>query len=247
MHTPRLRMFAGPNGSGKSTIKSVVPESLLGIYINPDEIQKEAAHSGYLVVQNYSVETSPEEILEFFTRSVLLQRAGLAEAAGRLRFNDGRLDFRDLEMNAYFASVAADFLRQKLLEKQASFSFETVMSSPDKVALLEKARQLGYRTYLYYIATDDPSINVARVKARVSQGGHNVPESKIIQRYHRSLEQLMDAVKFTSRCYIFDNSRHGGERLWVAEITDGQDLELKCDPMPLWFQKALWSKIQPGV
>lgn len=58
-------MFAGPNGSGKSTIKSVVPESLLGIYINPDEIQKEAAHSGYLVVQDYSVETSPEEILEF--------------------------------------------------------------------------------------------------------------------------------------------------------------------------------------
>ena len=36
---PRLRMFAGPNGSGKSTIKSLLPADLLGIYINPDEIQ----------------------------------------------------------------------------------------------------------------------------------------------------------------------------------------------------------------
>ena len=34
--TPRLRIFAGPNGSGKSTIKEVISEELLGIYINPD-------------------------------------------------------------------------------------------------------------------------------------------------------------------------------------------------------------------
>jgi predicted ABC-type ATPase len=36
-----MRMFAGPNGSGKSTIKSVIDASLLGFYINPDEIEKE--------------------------------------------------------------------------------------------------------------------------------------------------------------------------------------------------------------
>lgn len=38
---PRLRMFAGPNGSGKSTIKSLLSPELLGVYINPDDIQKE--------------------------------------------------------------------------------------------------------------------------------------------------------------------------------------------------------------
>jgi predicted ABC-type ATPase len=143
--------------------------------------------------------------------------------------------------------VAADFLRQKLLEKRVSFSFETVMSSPDKVVLLQQAQAMGYRTYLYYIATDDPSINVARVKSRVSLGGHDVPEAKITQRYQRSLDLLMEAVKFTNRSYLFDNSRHGGERLWVAEITDGHDLELKCDPMPLWFQQAIWNKIRLAI
>jgi pantothenate kinase-related protein Tda10 len=37
---PRLRMFAGPNGSGKSTFKSIIQPELLGVYINPDEIEK---------------------------------------------------------------------------------------------------------------------------------------------------------------------------------------------------------------
>ena len=37
LQSPRLRMFAGPNGSGKSTIKDVISQELLGIYINPDE------------------------------------------------------------------------------------------------------------------------------------------------------------------------------------------------------------------
>lgn len=242
---PRLRMFAGPNGSGKSTIKSMVPAKLLGVYLNPDEIQKEIEDRGFLNVRAYGVETTREEILPFFVNSTLLQKAEMDEEAGYLRFTDGKLSFHDVSVNAYFASVAADFLRQKLLEQRVSFSFETVMSSPDKVALLELAQRLGYRTYLYYIATDDPAINVARVKARVNLGGHDVPEDKIVSRYVRSLNLLMEAVKHTNRAYLFDNSRHGGERLWVAEITDGHDLEMKCDPMPLWFQKAVWEKVQP--
>lgn len=242
---PRLRMFAGPNGSGKSTIKSMVPEKLLGLYLNPDEIQKDIEDRGFLNVRDYGVETTREEILPFFVNSTLLKKAEMDEEAASLRFTDGKLSFHDVSVNAYFASVAADFLRQKLLERRVSFSFETVMSSPDKVALLELAQRLGYRTYLYYIATDDPAINVARVKARVNLGGHDVPEDKIVSRYARSLNLLMEAVKHTNRAYLFDNSRHGGERLWVAEITGGAELELKCDPMPLWFQKVVWEKVQP--
>jgi predicted ABC-type ATPase len=242
---PRLRMFAGPNGSGKSTIKSMVPGKLLGVYLNPDEIQKDIENRDFLNVRDYGVETTHEEILSFFENSSLLQKAELDEEASYLRFTDGKLSFHEVSVNAYFASVAADFLRQKLLELKVSFSFETVMSAPDKVALLQKAQQLGYRTYLYYIATDDPAINLARVKARVNLGGHDVPEDKIVSRYARSLDLLLEAVKHTNRAYLFDNSRHGGDHLWVAEITEGHDLELKCDPMPLWFQKAVWNKIQP--
>lgn len=245
MSEPRLRMFAGPNGSGKSTIKSVVPAGLLGVYLNPDEIQKDIEDRGFLNVRDFGVETTENEILAFFQNSTLLQKAELDDEAGYLRFTDGKLSFFEVIVNAYFASVAADFLRQKLLERRVSFSFETVMSSPDKVALLEKAQRFGYRTYLYFIATEDPSINVARVKARVNLGGHNVPEDKIVSRYARSLDLLLEAVKHTNRAYLFDNSRQGAAHLWVAEITAARELELKCDPMPLWFQRTVWDKINP--
>jgi predicted ABC-type ATPase len=146
MSVPRLRMFAGPNGSGKSTIKSVLQPELLGVYINPDEIEADIRQRGCLDVRAFGEETLPEEILPFFAKSTLLCKAGMSEEARRLRFGDGKLSFSEVSINAYFASVAADFLRQKLLESSVSFSFETVMSSPDKVALLEKAQRFGYRT-----------------------------------------------------------------------------------------------------
>ena len=43
---PRLRVFAGPNGSGKSTIKEVLPLEWLGVYLNPDEIEKAIRKDG---------------------------------------------------------------------------------------------------------------------------------------------------------------------------------------------------------
>lgn len=55
-------MFAGPNGSGKSTIKTVVSPALLGVYINPDEIEEEIRRSGSLSLEAYRVATTEEEI-----------------------------------------------------------------------------------------------------------------------------------------------------------------------------------------
>ncbi len=243
MTIPRLRMFAGPNGSGKSTLKGVVPPSLLGVYLNPDEIQSDIARRGYLDCQAYQVVTTRPEILSFLSASALLRQADLLESVRALRWHDGRLDFTGVTMNAYFASVVADFLRRKLLDQGLSLSFETVMSAPDKITLLGEARRLGYRTYLYYVATDDPAINCARVQARVRQGGHDVPVDKIVSRYHRSLDLLLDAIRATDRAYLFDNSRAGGGQTWVAEVTGGHDLTIRTSRLPAWFQRAVWNKI----
>jgi predicted ABC-type ATPase len=51
---------------------------------------------------------------------------------------------------------------------------------------------------------------------------------------------LVEAIQFTNRAYIFDNSIH--EHIWLAEITDGHLLEMKTDHVPAWFKKALGSK-----
>lgn len=245
--TPRLRMFAGPNGSGKSTIKAVVEErigpELFGVYINADDLELEITRSGYLDFSAYGVKTTAEEVLGFYRTASILIEKGLAEAAARLRFSDGKLSFDEVEVNSYFASVSVDFLRQKLLDAGVTFTFETVMSHRSKVDFLKAAQKRGFRTYLYYVATEDPEINVSRVESRVAQGGHNVSREKIVDRYYRSLDLLADAVQYSNRAYIFDNS--SAEKVWVAEVTDNDILELKTDTMPNWFKTALWDKFAP--
>ncbi|CDZ81910.1 Zeta toxin [Candidatus Rubidus massiliensis] len=238
--TLRLRMFAGPNGSGKSTFKSIIRPELLGMFINPDEIEKEIRDFDFLDLDHYEIQTTEEEILNFFIKSPLLKTADLLDDARELRFNDDKLSFFNAGVNSYFASVAADFIRHKLIECSKSFTFETVMSFPDKIEFLRTAQSRGYRTYLYYVATEDPAINISRVRYRVRMGGHSVPEDKIISRYKRSLDLLKEAIPFTNRAYIFDNSTH--EHIWLAEITDGHLLEMKTDLVPAWFKKALGSK-----
>ena len=93
----------------------------------------------------------------------------------------------------------------------------------------------------YFVATVDPDINISRVAYRVQTGGHPVPSEKIIKRYYRSINLLMDAITHSDRAYIFDNSADDDSVL-LAEITDGDELELKVDAVPLWFQTAILDK-----
>jgi predicted ABC-type ATPase len=246
--TPRLRMFAGPNGSGKSTIKSyvgkVINEKLFGYYINPDEFESKIKHSGFLDFNDFKLSINQGEVLDFFRKSEWLKNVGLAAEVAKLEFRGSRLDFSAVSVNSYLASVASDFIRRKLLLSQQTFTFETVMSSPDKVEFLSTAQSSGYRTYLYYVATEDPAINVSRVEIRVRAGGHGVPPEKITTRYHRSLGYLWDAIQHSSRAYVFDNSTV--EAKLIAEITDAESIEIKTESVPAWFKKYVLDKIDRG-
>ena len=119
------------------------------------------------------------------------------------------------------------------------------MSHASKVALLAQAQAMGYRTYLYFIATDDPAINISRVRNRVRLKGHNVPEDRVEKRYHRSLDLLLEAIRHTNRAYVFDNSAFNKDQkhTWLAEITEGRELELKTNQIPAWFKRTVLDKI----
>jgi predicted ABC-type ATPase len=245
--TPRLRIFAGPNGSGKSTLKSYLSPALIGVYLNPDDLEQEIRRQGFLDFAAYGVTTTTAEVLPFFQNSPRLIAAGCVEAARQLGFADGRLDFAKVAVDSNFAAVTAEFIGQNLLAQNISFTLETVMSHPGKVALLAQAQAAGYRTYLYFVATDDPAINISRVRSRVKLGGHAVPEDRLEKRYHRSLELLIEAIRHTNRAYVFDNSVYNEDKkhTWLAEITEGRKLELKSDRIPAWFKRVVLDKFNP--
>jgi predicted ABC-type ATPase len=160
---------------------------------------------------------------------------------GQLAIDDLQIVGDDLALAAagptgYLAAVLSDFLRRKWVASGQSFTYETVMSSADKVDLLEHARRGGYRTYTYFVCTDNPSINVGRVAYRVTQGGHDVPGDKIVSRYGRSLGLLPRAVAASDRAYLFDNSERN-HRL-VAEY-DGGNLVAAASLLPNWFIRTM--------
>lgn len=235
-------MFAGPNGSGKSTVKDVLPPEWLGVYLNADDLEKTLGDHGILDPSEYRVRISREEAVDHLRNSVLIRRSGQTDSLDSIRRGTaGVLDFSALEINSYLASAIVELVRWKLLETGCSFTFETVMSSPDKIAFLKTARGKGYRSYLYYIATEDPDINVSRVSSRVEEGGHGVPVDRIVARYHRSLDLLFDAIRESDRAFVFDNS--GENRIWIAEIEGGKSIEIKAQAVPAWFEMAVLRKL----
>ena len=249
---PRVRMFAGPNGSGKSRLKKEIllhlDSALLGIYINPDEIEKAIEASKRFYFDDFEVETSQEEVLSYFEKSRLGQEQNLD--IKKIIFTDDYLDFSDLKINSYFASILSDFLRNKLLEMGRDFSFETVMSHESKIDFLKKANKSGYKTYLYYICTKDPDINVDRVRHRfIKEGGHNVSEDKIRSIYSASLSLLKEAADNSWRTYFFDNSGSGADSTYIAQskngIISGADEErlVKNENQTFeWFDDYFWNK-----
>jgi predicted ABC-type ATPase len=104
------------------------------------------------------------------------------------------------------AAVFATELREKSLEEGKSIIFETVFSAPDKVFFIQKAKAAGYFIRFFFVGTDSPTINASRVAHRVMEGGHDVPISKIVNRYYKSIGNCSAIANLVDRLYIYDNS-----------------------------------------
>jgi predicted ABC-type ATPase len=139
------------------------------------------------------------------------------------------------------AQLIADQRRDACIDGKRSFSFETVMSHPSKVDILTRAKTAGFQDQLVFVGTADPRMNVTRVALRVAQGGHDVPEDRIIARWHRTMKLLHEAILAADEALIFDNSvgAAGTPRLIFRSTSqsDGKLLQQQLlAPVPAWVQ-----------
>ncbi|MGN1402702.1 MAG: zeta toxin family protein [Ruminococcus sp.] len=104
------------------------------------------------------------------------------------------------------AAVMADTIRNQLIDDGQSFSFETVLSTDRNLKLLLRAKEKGYFIRCIYVLTKDPEINIARIQTRKANGGHDVPNEKVIVRYDRALKLIPDLLEVCDICHIYDNS-----------------------------------------
>lgn len=116
---------------------------------------------------------------------------------------------------------AAD-LREKCIAERRSLIFETVLSAPDKVPFVQQAKQAGYFTRLFFIGTDNPGINAARIARRVMTGGHDVPIPKIISRYYKTIANCKLLAPVVDRLYVYDNSVENAFPQLLFRATEGK-------------------------
>lgn len=248
MAVKRLRIIAGPNGSGKSTFVNTIksappsPNFTLGYYVNADDLQKEFSDSGEISLSKYGLKINSEQIQNYFRSSTFAPvKLNQPELWKKFSVTNNKLCIKGSKnISAYIAADLAEFIRRYLLDQYLSFSYETVMSDKKKISFLREAKKAGYRIYLYFFATEDPLININRVKIRVKLKGHKVKEDVIRKRYYKSLKNLKAAVKISDRAYLFDNSQTAS--VLISEITNGKQVRV-IDPekVPNWFVKYLLS------
>lgn len=138
----------------------------------------------------------------------------------------------DIDRRAF---VRAEELRAALVEARLSFCTETVFSDPAsaKVKLLEHARRRGFTTFLIFIGLDGPELSIARVKQRVGQGGHDVPDDKLRARFPQTLANLRAAIPVVDEAFVLDNSSYDQPYRVVAVYAGGR-LVSRHPPLPAW-------------
>jgi predicted ABC-type ATPase len=117
------------------------------------------------------------------------------------------------------AAIYCQNLREECLLKNESLIFETVLSSQEKVDFIKRAKEKGYFIRLFFVGTNNPKINASRIAQRVMEGGHDVPISKIISRYSKSIVNCCIVSQLVDRAYIYDNSIEYADPVLLFKIS----------------------------
>jgi len=109
-------------------------------------------------------------------------------------------------IHAYDAAWPAAEERGQRISQRRSFVTETVFAHESKIELLRVAQRAGFHVSLHIVLIPE-QLAVACVADRVANGGHDVPEGKIRERFGRLWSLLRLAIASVDEAYIYDNTR----------------------------------------
>ncbi len=127
-------------------------------------------------------------------------------------------------------SRIADSKRRELLAQGASFVTEGIRPDPK---LVDEAKARGYFTRVVFVCVSSPNLNVLRVRLRILQGGHSVPEDAIVARYARALQSLPQMSQLADQLLLFDNSDPARPHRLIARFSHGRLVTLR-NVIPSW-------------
>jgi predicted ABC-type ATPase len=143
-----------------------------------------------------------------------------------LRFLNADVLSASFDVGAYEASEIAASLRAALVAHRESFIFETVLSDPvgEKIHQLETYSALGYTVVLIFIQIDSPAESIRRVAMRVSQGGHDIPDEKLVARFERTRTNLARSIERLPYVIVYNNDDLSEPFRLVARYENGKSI-----------------------
>jgi predicted ABC-type ATPase len=138
---------------------------------------------------------------------------------------------------SYEAATIASARRTYYLAQRRDFVTETVFSHPSKLELVDEARVKGFTVIVMHVGVDTPDVSVARVGARVEEGGHIVPEDKVRARYARGAPFIRTAILKADRGMVFDNSSLNQPPTHCLTFANGR-LVFAVPLLPVWIRSV---------
>ncbi len=97
---------------------------------------------------------------------------------------------------------------KELTKAKKDFGFETTLSGRGYVPMLKEMKEAGYRIVLFFLWLPSADLAVARVKNRVRQGGHHVPEPVIRRRFKSGIQNLFQLyMPLLDAWWLYDASQ----------------------------------------
>ncbi|MES1260932.1 MAG: hypothetical protein ABUS49_04280, partial [Acidobacteriota bacterium] len=127
-------------------------------------------------------------------------------------------------------------IRAEYIRKAQSFAIETTLAGNWTNSAIKAALERSFFTRLFYICLDNPERSIQRVRERVAQGGHDVPDSDVRRLYARSLANAPQVLRSVHQGLVFDNS--GAEPRPVLEMRNGRLFNV-ADEIPAWAAELL--------
>ena len=97
-------------------------------------------------------------------------------------------------------------LLERAIQARLDFAFETTLGGNTIPRLLGEAARRGIEIFVWYVGLESSQLHIARVAARVSRGGHPIPEETIRRRYERSRLNLIQLLPSLTALRVYDNS-----------------------------------------
>lgn len=105
---------------------------------------------------------------------------------------------------------------KKLLESGENFAFETTLSTRSYVQFIDRAKEMDYQVTCLFFWLNSEELAISRVKTRVKEGGHHIPEDVIRRRYKRGLRNFFNLFLNKADNWLFVNNS-GDDYEIVAE------------------------------